>query len=128
VYCPNCGAQNTEGSNYCQGCGKALIAATQSPPPIIAYPSPSTPLRVEQRTSGMAVAALIMGIIGFFITLCSILAIIFGAIGMNETKKSPEIGGHGMAVAGLVLGIISIVFWVFLVLFFIFLLSLPVAY
>jgi uncharacterized protein DUF4190 len=56
----------------------------------------------------MAVAALVLGIIGFLIPiLCSILAIVFGGIGISNanTKGSP---GKGMAIAGLVLGIVGL--------------------
>lgn len=56
--------------------------------------------RVHHRTSSFAIVALIMGIIGI-----SLLAIIFGALGMNDARK-PGVSGYGMAVTGLILGII----------------------
>jgi hypothetical protein len=61
----------------------------------------------------MAIAALIMGIVAFiFFGPLAILAIIFGAIGINQTNKDPNLKGKGMAVAGMVLGIIGIAGWV----------------
>jgi hypothetical protein len=109
VFCPKCGAQNPEGSHYCQGCGAALAVAPQAPPTIIAYPPLSAPPQEVKRTSGMAVAALVMGILGFIFGLPAVLAIIFGGIALSETGKNPNIGGRGMAVAGLILGIIVLV-------------------
>ena len=109
MYCPNCGAQNPEGSNFCQGCGKTLVAVTQVPPTIIAYPPPPAPPQEIKRTSGMAIASLVMGILGFIFGLPAALAVIFGGIALSETGKNPNIGGRGMAVAGLILGIIVLV-------------------
>jgi len=60
----------------------------------------------------MAIAALVMGIVGLiFFGPLAILAIIFGAIGLGQTGKDPNLKGRGMAVAGLVLGIIACVGW-----------------
>jgi Na+/melibiose symporter-like transporter len=57
----------------------------------------------------MAIASLVMGILGFIIGLPAALAVIFGGIALSETGKNPNIGGRGMAVAGLILGIIVLV-------------------
>lgn len=65
----------------------------------------------------MAVAGLVLGIIGLFLSFLSLLAIIFGAIGISQTGK-PEIKGRGMAVAALVLGIVGAILWVFWIIFF----------
>jgi hypothetical protein len=128
MYCTKCGAQNPEGSNFCQSCGTALVTANPTPPPttpaspLVTPPSPpqasptAPPAAVQmvKKTSGMAVAALVMGILGFFTGITSILAIIFGGVALNETSKNPDFSGRGMAVAGLVLGIIVFVgglFW-----------------
>ncbi len=68
--------------------------------------------------SGMAIASLVLGLVGIPLCMCfipSLLAIIFGAIGLNQIKQNPRLGGRGMAIAGLVLGIVflvvSIPFW-----------------
>ena len=60
---------------------------------------------------GMAVAALVLGIVAFVTSFvgiaAAILAIIFGAIGMKRAREQPEVfGGRKMAIAGLVLGIV----------------------
>jgi hypothetical protein len=60
------------------------------------------------RTSGLAVASLVLGILG----LCgigSLLATIFGAVAINQISRSNgTLAGKGMAIAGLVLGIVGL--------------------
>lgn len=56
---------------------------------------------------GLCVASLILGIVGFFINpvyICSILAIVFGAIGMKANGVNA-----GKAKIGLILGIVAII-------------------
>lgn len=62
-------------------------------------------------TSGMAIAALALGISGLtvFPFLGSILALIFGYMARNEVRQRPdEISGEGLAVAGIVTGWIGV--------------------
>lgn len=71
----------------------------------------------KKSTSGLAVAALVTGIIALFssfvplLNLLSfpfvLLAVIFGAIGVWQTVKGSK-GGKGLAIAGLVLGIAAL--------------------
>jgi hypothetical protein len=79
------------------------------------YPNPNFPTGDFQpiqppRTSGAAIASLILGILGCIPFLTGILAVILGAVGLNATKK-PNVGGRGLAIAGLVLGLVSILGW-----------------
>ena len=60
----------------------------------------------------MAIACLVLGLFGgsllFFIG--SILAVVFGHIALNQIKQSDgELGGRGLAIAGLILGYLVIV-------------------
>lgn len=64
-----------------------------------------------QPRNGMGVAALVMGIIGFLIGPCSILAIIFGRIGLTRVARG-EATNRGVAQAGFVLGIVTLVLWI----------------
>ena len=75
-----------------------------------------------KRTSGTSVTAMVLGIVGlvfiwapFFGFVSALLGIIFGGIGMSQTKKNPTLTGRGMAVAGLVCGIIAVAVWVILI-------------
>lgn len=73
------------------------------------------------RTSGLAVASLVLGILSwipifplmlgsleltiFFVTICAILAVIFGHVSRKEIRRSAaELRGRGMALTGLILG------------------------
>jgi uncharacterized protein DUF4190/putative regulator of septum formation len=61
---------------------------------------------------GMAVAALVLGIVSiplFVMFVPAILAIVFGAISRHNVKSNANRTGAGMAVAGLVLGIVSLI-------------------
>lgn len=72
----------------------------------------------ESTTNGMAIAALICGILGivgsfipvvtYFTTVLAILGIIFGVKGKQQADLINS--GKGLATAGLVLGIIGTVF------------------
>lgn len=78
------------------------------PPPVPTEPS-SAP-----RTSGLAIAALVCGILsilgGAMFILPLLLAIIFGHIALSQCNRDPQISGKGMAIAGLALGYASILF------------------
>ena len=68
----------------------------------------------EKKTDGISIAAMVCGILCYFIPyvgiILAILAIIFGGIGLRRTKSNPELKGKGMAIAGLVLGIVGLLF------------------
>lgn len=80
------------------------------PPPIVVRPA--------LPTSGLAVASLVLGIIGavggwcMFAIPC-LVAILLGHLALAETKTGQK-AGHGMAVAGLVLGYVFGAPWLLL--------------
>jgi hypothetical protein len=61
---------------------------------------------VAQRTNGLAVAAMVLGIVWFW-WVGSILALILGFVALRQIKERNE-SGRGMAVAGIVLGCVGI--------------------
>jgi hypothetical protein len=70
------------------------------PPPYgYGYPPP-------QRTNGMAIASMVLGILWLY-WVGSILALIFGYIAKKQIRERGESGG-GMATAGIVLGWVGI--------------------
>ena len=94
-YCSQCGRENQDEARYCRHCG-ALFA----PPEAAAEPP---------RTSGMAIASLVLGIVWIY-WIGSILALIFGYLAKGEIDRAPQrIEGRGMAVAGIVLGWVGVV-------------------
>ena len=66
-----------------------------------------------QRTSGKAIAALVLGIVSIFIFgfIAGLIAIILAVLARKEIDADPSLGGRGLATAGLVLGIVGIVLW-----------------
>ena len=97
----------------------APSAPAAGPPAPWAQPTPpaySAPQR--PRTNGMAVASLVLGIVGLilfgFLAIPPVLALIFGLVALSQTKNAApgSAGGRGMAIAGVVLGSIGIVFFV----------------
>ena len=75
-------------------------------------------------TSGMATASFVLGIISIFIgwipfvgQIPSILAIVFGFIGLSNIKKSKRMGGKLLAEWGIALGAFWIVLLILLIVF-----------
>ena len=90
-------------------------AGRPPPPPPPAYPPPiSAP--PGRRTSGQAVASLVLAICGLIIVplICSGLAIFFGIMGRRETERDPTMQGRGIATAGLTIGIVGLALWLLL--------------
>ena len=104
IYCSNCGNPNVEGDVFCRNCGKPINRATAysaAAPQTIVLQEPAP------HTSGFSIAALVLGLLGIWP-----LAIIFGGIGLSQTKPGRNVSGRGMAIAGLVLGILVGLIWI----------------
>jgi len=81
------------------------------PPPPPALPPPPIVYQVVQPTNGLATASLVLGILGialfwFLGFIMSILAIVFGGVGLGRAKAGAP--GKGLALAGLILGIVGL--------------------
>ncbi|MGH3664747.1 MAG: DUF4190 domain-containing protein [Egibacteraceae bacterium] len=93
-----------------------------APPP--AYREPQV---VRYRTSGAAVAALVLGllalvfgvipVLNLFAIVLGGLAVIVGIVGVSATAKL-RIDGRGMAVAGIVTGLLGLLFGILLLVLF----------
>ena len=81
-----------------------MSSAEQVTPPPVDYGSPATG---KPKTSGMAIASLICGILLCLAPISSVFALIFGYLGIKKTGPG-QAGGRGMAIAGLVLGGVGI--------------------
>ena len=104
----------------CPNCGREMIIPGADPTPysnpyavpkasLSGNPDFATAGYVEPRTSGKAIASLILGLTSFLCVLFTgIPAIIFGALGLGDIKGSQgRVMGKGMAITGIVLGSIS---------------------
>ena len=93
------------GSAFCSDCGAPV---SESLPTHTAKGS-------STRNDGFAVASLVLGIVGLFIGLCSILALVFGYKARRRINTNPGLKqGRGRALAGIVLGWIGIAWMVVL--------------
>lgn len=70
------------------------------------YPPPYGYPPLVQRTNGMAIASMVLGILWLY-WIGSVLALVFGYIAKNQIRERGEAGG-GMATAGIVLGWIGV--------------------
>ncbi len=91
--------------------GPSAADLPQYPPPPSAAPNwvrANPP--VPPRTSGMAVASLVLGLLGWWLCgIGSLLAVIFGHQALSQINASNGmVTGRGMAIAGLVLGYLGL--------------------
>lgn len=59
----------------------------------------------------MSIASLVLGLVGVplcFLFVPSLLAVVFGFVGMNQIKQDPTQRGRGLAIAGVVLGFVML--------------------
>lgn len=79
---------------------------------------PAATADTTTRTSGKAIASLVLGIISLFLfgVIAGVLAIVFGFQARKETEADPSLGGRGLATAGMALGIIGVVLWTIIIL------------
>src|SRR5438128_6806548 len=90
--------------------GAAPLAQQYAPQPqqaaVWAQPAYAGPM-VSPPNSGMAIAALICGLLFFIPVIAGLLGVILGIIAINQTRGG-RAGGRGLAVAGLVCGALSL--------------------
>ena len=98
MFCPKCGAENPEGVQLCTSCSWVLTStSTRGPCP-------------TAKTSGLAIASLVLGILSFFTCfITAIPAIILGVVGLLKINKSSgQLKGTGLAIAGMALPAIAV--------------------
>ena len=75
----------------------------------------------ERRMSGFGIASLIMSSLSVFIGPFGFLpAIVLGHVARRETRNDPDLGGRGMALAGLIIGYVCLGIFTALVVLFLF--------
>jgi uncharacterized protein DUF4190 len=90
------------------------------PPPQYGAPVPGMPAQ-PQKTSGMAIASLVTGILGIFpccgIGILGLLGVIFGVLAKKNIEASNGAEkGLGLAKAGLICGaiglVLTVIYWI----------------
>jgi hypothetical protein len=104
MYCSKCGKQIEDGAMFCPGCGAALQNNQN-----ISVSNQNT-----KNGAGMAIASLVLGIIGIIAWIIPIIglpigivALILGVLGIKRSSKGMSIAGIVLAVICLVLTIIN---------------------
>ena len=100
--CQRCGDTNPDNAVFCLNCGFRFEKGADNA-------VPSSGLK-----KGMAVAALVIGILNIFLFglfgLGAITGVIIGFLALGKIRKAPmEYGGKGMAIAGLTLSGLSVI-------------------
>lgn len=107
-----------------QAYGQPAYSQQYAAPQYTSYPQPGTyapgaQWAQPQKTNGMAIAALVLGLAGIVTAgAAGILGLIFGIIGVRQTSRTGD-AGKGMAIAGIVLGSLGILFFALVVIGFI---------
>ena len=115
--CAACGFVGWSDVEHCKSCGAPLNqTSTNLPPAAPAYSAnyESWNQPEEGQKKGLAIAALVLGILSFLtfgiLGIGAITGIILAAVAMGRAKREPwKYGGRGMAIAGLVLCATSLV-------------------
>ncbi|MHB8780607.1 MAG: DUF4190 domain-containing protein [Candidatus Geothermincolia bacterium] len=119
-FCPFCGGAVPRGAGVCPHCGNALGAGTMPPasvpPTTPSYPG-EPPYPAPGRTSGLAVASLVVAIFGFFVCyfIGPVTAIALGYMARQRLEDGPQTG-EGLATAGILIGFAGLTLQLLLVL------------
>ncbi|MHC4159766.1 MAG: DUF4190 domain-containing protein, partial [Planctomycetota bacterium] len=100
MYCPKCGAENPDGAQLCQACSWVLTSTSV------------TAENPDAKTSGLAIAALVLAILSPFACFFTALpAIILGIIALVKiSKSSGRLKGNGLAITGIALPVVLLPF------------------
>jgi hypothetical protein len=88
MICPDCGMGNLPGARTCSACGAFL--PTEEPP------------YIPPRTSGLAIASFVLGLVGLACGLTALPGLILGIVALVTIRRRPsELTGRGLAIAGI---------------------------
>ena len=116
--CPGCSSKFFLPPQMGQAALTPSLGASAPTPPL----SPPLPplgapdYAAPRRTSGMAIASMVLSIVGlliYFLFPLLLVGVIFGFVSLSSIKRTPErLAGRGMALAGVIVGFVGITFWV----------------
>ncbi|UCC22262.1 MAG: DUF4190 domain-containing protein [Planctomycetota bacterium] len=93
MYCPKCGTENPDDARLCGSCNWVLTGTS------------ITARKPDAKTSGLAIAALVLAILSLFTCfVTAIPAIILGIVGLVKIERSAgQLKGRGLAITGIAL-------------------------
>ena len=87
-----------------------LLPAAPPGPPGLTFAAPTTG-RPLPKTSGLAIASLVLGIVGVLLFPLAIVGLILGIVGLNRIRRSEgRLGGGGLAIGGICVSSAALVF------------------
>jgi zinc-ribbon domain len=115
-FCTSCGTKLPEDAKTCDACGVDVSGQTAAAPaPSFLTPEAETPYPVAESKNGLALAGMILGIVGLVLSITvvfgiilGVLALIFGIIGRSRAKALPQHTNSGKALAAIILGAVAI--------------------
>jgi len=123
IFCKKCGAELEQDAKFCNVCGETVEAAQSTPQPenVQANAAPQYDYQytlaqapaAEKGKSWQGITSLICGIVGFICCISfipSILALVFGFMGL-KSKKTLSIIGIVLGCLGLLIGICVVIFY-----------------
>ncbi|MHC4248421.1 MAG: DUF4190 domain-containing protein [Planctomycetota bacterium] len=92
MFCQNCGQEMPDSAEMCGSCGKPLRDPAGE----------EQPGSAPAKTSGLAIASLVLGILGLLTCgLTAIVGLVLGIVALVKIGKSRgRLGGQGLAIAG----------------------------
>jgi hypothetical protein len=89
MFCPKCGKENPDGVQLCQFCSWVMSSASRQP-------------LADAKTSGLAIASLVLSILGLFTCITMLPGIILGIVALVKIGQSAgRLKGNGLAIAGI---------------------------
>ncbi|MBN2180656.1 MAG: type II secretion system major pseudopilin GspG [Sedimentisphaerales bacterium] len=97
--CPKGGNQNPDNAQSCNSCGAVLTSSSISAEPII------------PKTSGLAIAALIISICGLLtVGLLAPVGLILSIVALRKIQKSDgKLGGKAIAIVGIIISVVTLI-------------------
>ena len=96
MLCPECAKENPEGGEFCVFCGAALSSPLEPP--------------ARPRTSGMAIASFVLGLLGF-LCVTAMAGLVLGIVSLVQIRRSQRrLRGEGLAIAGICLSALTPIF------------------
>jgi prepilin-type processing-associated H-X9-DG protein len=106
MLCPNCSRENPEDARFCSSCGVVLAVSDEARPP-----KPPGEPEAPPRTSGMAIASLVLGLLGLLtVGVTALVGVALGIIGLIQINRRPHrLTGSELAIGGIAVSAVSLV-------------------
>ncbi|MCA1817743.1 MAG: DUF4190 domain-containing protein [Acidobacteria bacterium] len=113
VKCANCGFISFADAEHCKRCGGALQLQLHGASGYSPHAAPRFEFGAKPK-AGLAVASLVLGVVGFFtfglLGVGAITGLVLGIVAVARANNRPaEFGGRGAAITGIVLNALALV-------------------